>query len=236
MLIEKRILGSVAYVGLGARPEAFLWSWGSMIQFTNEYMLRPGEIVHWMRGSQPNQIGARNYLAATMLGEWLLMLDTDHAFEPDLLYRMLQVFNAGDLDVLTGVYTYKTFPHRPVLYGYSEKRDGYEHIIDLKKYGPKDVIQIACAGAGTLLIRRRVLEQIAATNEKPFSHCGRYDGDDFNFFERIRLMGIKSWCCPAIQTYHLRESETSLDDYNESEMVVGEQVAVPTIYTPTRPT
>ena len=230
MIYEKKVLGSVAYVGAGTLREEFTWCWGGLIQYTNEFCLKPGEIVNWMRGNQSGQALCRNYLAATMAGDWLLMLDTDHTFEPDLLHRMLRVFNGNDLDVLSAVYTYKTFPYNPVIYGWSEKRKGYEHIVDLKHYGPGDCVQIGCAGAGTLLIRRRVFERIASEiGVEPFAPFGAYHTDDFSFFEKLRALGIKSWACPSIQTYHLRVTETSMEDYAESEMVVSEWAAADVI-------
>ena len=53
------------------------------------------------------------------------------------------------------------------------------------------------------MIRRRVFERI--TNElhqKPFDPIGEWS-EDFSFFVRLIQLGIKTYCAPDIETYHL---------------------------------
>lgn len=224
MIIGKKPIGTVAYVGRGFIHEPFMWSWTGLIQYANEFMLKPGEFIHWMRGHGSGQFLARNHCASMMLGEWLFMLDTDHTFDPDLLERMLYVFNRDDLDVLTGLYVYKDPPHESVVYLHDGR--GYQHVWGFDYTTPRMTFQIDSAGAGCLLIRRRVFERIAAElREKPFNIIGDY-GEDFSFFERLRKLGIKSYCCPSIQVKHLVQSEIGVEDFDPNAVGTGKELIV----------
>ena len=57
---------------------------------------------------------ARKQLVDNAQGEWILMLDTDHAFGPDLLERLLFYKNQNKSRVISGIYQYKHPPHAPV--------------------------------------------------------------------------------------------------------------------------
>lgn len=229
MLIEKNIVGSVAYVGRNAVHESVLWSWVTFVQYCNEFLLQPGQIINWMRGNNSGQYMCRNYLATMMLGDWILMIDSDHTFDPDILHRMLRIFQNDDLDILTGLYQYKDPPYHLVLYKWIEDVGQYRHIVKCEVGSPTQAFQIDCAGAGTLLVRRRVFEKIAnELGEKPFDPIDQY-GEDFSFFDRCRRLGIKAWCCPSIQSYHLRTQETRIEEYNPAAMHTLSRLQVPAI-------
>lgn len=232
MIIEKRVIGSVAYLGRWALPEEFTWSWGQLIEYSNDYVRKPGERIYWMRGNKSGQYMTRNHIAANMIGDWLLLLDTDHAFEPDLLYRMLRRFNnpRQPLDVLTAIYQYKTPPYQPVLYQYFEGAERYRHVIGHDATDPNTCFKIDATGGGTLLVRRSVFERLekAYPGEKPFDPMPPW-GEDFSFFERLRRIGIVSHCCPAIQSYHLRTEETRMEQFDIGLTQLLEHTRVPSV-------
>src|SRR2546430_12756031 len=121
VLYKKTILGTAAYLGgLPANLEAFTWAWGQMIQYNNEYVCAPGEIVHLDKATVSLHDFARNSLVERFLGDWLWMTDTDHAFEPDVLARMLFFSNKYDLQVVTAIYRHRAGPGCPVLYQWDE--------------------------------------------------------------------------------------------------------------------
>src|SRR6266404_6960629 len=123
MKIQKKILGTVAYMGgIPAIPEYFVWSWSNMVQFNCQYLEGPHERIHYDRALTSFHANARNDMVKRMKGEWLLQLDCDHLWEPDLLARLLLRMDKHNLDVVTGLYVYKEPPHAPVLY--SHKEDG----------------------------------------------------------------------------------------------------------------
>jgi hypothetical protein len=77
----------------------------------------------------------------------------------------------------------------------------------------KQLIPIDSAGAGTLLIRRNVIERIGAElKEEPFSITPPYSEDN-SFFSRTRKLGIQAYCTPYIESLHLRTQPLSSADY-----------------------
>jgi len=224
MIIQRQVVGSMVYLGRGFVPEPFCWCWGQLIQYNNEFLLGQGEIIHLMRGNGSGQHLTRNSVAAQMLGDWVLMLDSDHTFDPDLVHRMLRLFQRDNLDVLSALYQYKDYPYEFATYIYS---GGYKHLTGFDFKQPGQTVRVDCVGAGTLLVRRRVFERIAAElRQRPFDLIGEY-GEDFSFFERCRMLGIKAYVAPGIQTYHLRTEETVVEDYDPSGMTKFKEVTLP---------
>ncbi len=76
------------------------------------------------------------------------------------------------------------------------------------------------------MIRRRVFERIAAEmKQKPFDPIGVWS-EDFSFFVRLIQLGIKVYCAPDIETYHLMVQPISSEhaDYTAVEKAPPELV------------
>jgi GT2 family glycosyltransferase len=182
-----------------------------MRQFSQEALCQEGEYIHADRARVSLHDTARNHLADSMRGDWLLMLDTDLEFEPDLCARMVRVMMQYDLDVVTGIYCFKSYPYGPILYYWNEETERTEPISDWEKTGTQELFEIGAAGGGCLLIRRRVFDRIKAElGERPFDRVpaknwkGATHGEDHSFFRRLRSLDIKAWCAWKIHAYHLR--------------------------------
>ena len=217
MLIQTKTIGSVAYLGgLMAVPEVFTWSWSQMQEFNSEFLVSPGESIFYNRSTISLHYEARNRLVAHMRGDWLVMLDTDITFDPDLIARLLHRATKDDLDVLTGLYQYKTEPHSPVLYKLNEQE--YLEPVGAWK-APDDgqpffYLNVDAAGGGCLFVRRRVFERIdKELKERPFDQLPGM-GEDFSFFARLRKLGIKIVCDPSIQVHHLLVHPLTMADYD----------------------
>lgn len=209
-LQRRKCLGTVAYMGgVMGIPEPFAWSWAEMREFSKEALCQEGEYIHADRARVSLHDTARNHLADNMKGDWLLMLDTDLEFDPDLCARMVGTMTKYNLDVLTGVYCFKSQPHTPVLYYWNESTDRTEMIGDWDRSA--ELFEIGAAGGGCLLIHRRVFDKIKKElGERPFDRMpatnwkGATHGEDHSFFRRLRQVGIKAVCAPKIHCYHLR--------------------------------
>lgn len=201
MLNRQKIIGTIGYMGgVMSVPEPFCWSWGNMLVFAHEAVCRPGEHILPVRAKVSLHDFARNDLLRQMQGDWILMLDTDIAFEPDLAARMIGTFLRHRLDVLTGMYSYKTPPHYPVAY-LRNPEGRQETLADWPK--DEELIPIDSAGAGVLIVRRQVFERIVAElRESPFDRIGT-KGEDHSFFDRLRRLDIKAWLAPRIEIQHL---------------------------------
>jgi len=213
MIQEEKCIGTIAYMGgIMAVPEPFAWSWSEMREFSRQTLCQPGEYIHAMRSKVSLHSTARNFLADNMRGDWLLMLDTDMEFDPDLCARMVRAMEVFKLDVLTGVYCFKNSPHTPVLYHWNEEKEHTELIGSWEKEA--EFFEIGAAGGGCLLIRRKVFYMIKGIlGERPFDHLpaseahywkGATHGEDHSFFRRLHKLDIKAYCACRIHSYHLR--------------------------------
>lgn len=231
MLYGKKPLGTIGYLGgLMALAEPFCWSFSQMIQYNNDYVCMENESIHYNRAMISFHAAARNYLVDNMLGDWLLQLDTDVTFDPDLLARMLMVFNrpidtGQQIDVLAGLYQHKAAPHHPVIYTWTEDKKNLVHLGDWEKYDEGHfVIPIASAGAGALLVRRTVFDRIKKElKESPFDITHPY-GEDHSFFLRLNKLGIKAYCDPLITVNHLRLDPITMDDYQRDDVVIDRTI------------
>jgi len=199
-----------------AVPEPFCFSLTQMVQYNTEYFCGAGEAVHYTHSTVSFHSFARNDLVRQMIGDWLLMLDTDHQFEPDLAMRMLSLMDKHNIDVLTGVYVFKGDPHPPVLYTYDEKTKGLQNIGNWE--GEGDIMEVGSAGGGCLMIRRSVFDRIKKElKEEPFEISGKY-GEDHSFFLRLKKLKIKAYFAPNIESYHLVLKPLTLKDYDKSQV------------------
>jgi len=218
MRIENNPIGSVAIMGgIPTVPTPFLLSWTKFIEYNAKHL---GDI-HYLSTTVSFHAQARNSIVDMMKGNWVLMLDTDITFGPDILHRMLKRMEQHDLDVLVGMYQFKTHPYSPVLFNWTEKGlpkkiTGYQaHQYDQFHYFPVDV-----AGAGCLLIKDsvfvRILEEL---KENPFDILPPL-GEDFSFFNRLKRLGIQAVCDPAIHVEHLTWKGIQMSDF-DSEAIGG---------------
>lgn len=101
---------------------------------------------------------SRNTLVARSLergSEWILFLDDDHAFPPELLSIML----ARELPVVAGLYLQRTDPFLPIAYT-SKDEAGYYWPLDLGECEQHGVVPVYAAGTGGMLIRSEVFHEI----------------------------------------------------------------------------
>lgn len=229
--LQKTPIGTMSYLGSPfVVPDEFCWSFAQMVQYNAEYLCGPGEYIHLERSTSNDRSMSRNKLAGKFLGEWLLMLDTDHTFDPDLVLRLLTLFDSWDLDVLTGVYVSKAPPYPPLIH-WRDPQDGGWRIIT--EWSPSArLIEIGRSGGGCLLIRRRVLERIyLELKEEPFTYNEERLSEDFSFYRRLEKLGIKAHCACQVNCQHLLLSKVDIEDFrkrsDEMEMYIP-KTPVPT--------
>lgn len=223
MLYGRKVIGSIMYMGgIPAVLEEFCWAWSQLVLYNSEYLSAPGEQIHYWRPKVSYHSYARNACYDRMQGDWLLMLDTDHEFEPDLAARLVRTMLVHDLDVLTGMYCYKRSPHNPVIF--SRTGNKLDYLGDWDR--DCKLFQIGASGAGCLLIRRRAFDRIRSElGENPFEIRKGFSEDN-SFFDRCWDLGIKAYCCPDIESPHLRVQPVSLSDYQPDPSLIGPRLEV----------
>ena len=213
MLLGRRPIVTIGVMsGTMSVMEDFMWSLVQCVQFNSEYLCRTDEYIHLMKPTTSFHSSARNQLAAGFFGEWLLMLDNDHAFEPDFVSRLVMLVKKTGADVLSGLYRYRVPPHLPVAFHWSEETQGFVNIAELDWNALMQ--QVPCVGAGCLLVKRSVFDRIRdELHEGPFDIIHPLS-EDFSFFTRLRKLGIKAYVSPMIESYHLAVHRVSNADYD----------------------
>lgn len=127
----------------------------------------------------------------------ILFIDDDVCFTSDSLKKLL----AHDLDVVTGLYLMRNYPHRPILFDIAldDGKCGW-HYLSPNEHG---LIPIVNCGLGFVLINTRVFDLI----EKPYVRLGQCDlenwTDDIDFFNRLRKAGVKLYCDLNVKVGHI---------------------------------
>lgn len=148
----------------------------------------PNTGLHWALGS--DRIVGRNRLVEKALdigAEWLFYLDDDHAFEPDILMRLLE----HDKDITASLYLQRIQPFSPVAYEEFDQETKTYTSLDLTKYGKDDLVPIVAAGTGGMLIKTEVFRAM----EKPWFHLEDGIGsEDLVFCNKARELGFEIFC------------------------------------------
>lgn len=162
----------------------------------------------------------RNWVAATFLdesaGEWLLTLDADMVFEPDLLDRLLEVADPAERPVVAALYFGRDEDGVPFpqMYGLLESPDRPGDTISVRfEDYPKGLIEVAGTGAGCMVIHRSVLERMRAAGHDPVFPWyqettevnGRYTSEDITFCHRVRQLGHPVYVDTRIVCGHVKD-------------------------------
>lgn len=208
-------IGTIGFLGgIMSLPTPFVWSWGNMLLHTQS-MCRPGDYINPDCARHGLHDFARNELVSRMLGDWLLMLDTDTTFEADFAARLIATMHRNNVDVLTGIYSVKSPPYSPVLWMFNLENDMPERIGDWD--WNSEIFPVGAAGGGCLLVRRRVFDRIRTElKEQPFDRIG-VKGEDFSFFRRLQKLGIQAWCAWKVEMVHLDYQRIRTSVYYEPE-------------------
>lgn len=153
-----------------------------------------GTSIEWGLGS--DTIRGRNKIVKAMLAdpenEWLLFIDDDHCFGPDLLTKLL----AHDVDVACGLYLQRVSPFAPIMFSH---KVGNMHIpVLLHDHESDAFIPIHSAGTGAMLIRRHVLEAIPS----PWFEHGRAS-EDLIFCDKVGEAGFEVWGDLGVRCGHM---------------------------------
>lgn len=148
----------------------------------------PNTRIDW--GISQNIASARNTLVQRSLevgSEWLLFLDDDQVFSPELLLNLL----AHDVPIVSALYMRRAGDHSPVAYSHRNDNGMYE-AVNLAELPGEGLLKVHAVGAGGLLVRSEVFRAIS---DKPdwFEHgkVGDWDGsEDMIFCEKANQAGF----------------------------------------------
>lgn len=144
--------------------------------------------------------------------EWLWFLDADVLVPPDTVLRFINY----RLPIVSALYPqrYPVFDGMKAVYKpcmFMEGRDGQGNsvTVDVPAFQYGQVLEVAYAPAGAMLIHRSVFEKLLASGIKDFFEWtmrpitnphGR--SEDFNFCEKVRKLGYKIIVDTGVQASH----------------------------------
>lgn len=204
--MDFKFAGSIATMWQDSNYKTFTDCLVRMALFSQEQL---GPLHYTEAKVSYHEIG-RKQIVETFLGDWVLMLDTDHAFAPDLLIRMLALKEKYKCRVLSAIYQYKYPPHGPVANIWTE--DGkLSPLVDWDRGG--EIVEVGTVGAGCLLVDRSVFDEIKRKlKEDPFQiRLGL--SEDYSFCQRCKELEIPVNLALKIECHHVIRTNLSILDY-----------------------
>jgi hypothetical protein len=202
-----------------------------------------GDQIHIQ--SSPRIHEARNqvvdhFAALPQQPEWLLMIDSDMTFEPDLIYKMLRVAHPERVPILGGLCFAGGRVHEPfpTIYRLLEERVDERSYYSLDKVHdyPRDtLVQVGATGAACLLVHRQVFATMknafgklsdGRPNRSPWfaedvsGLKGEGWGEDTVFCLRANALGIPVHVDTRIKVGHVKEviiDEVFFDNRREAQ-------------------
>lgn len=139
--------------------------------------------------------------AAQMEADYVLWLDSDMRFDPDLLVRLFDTLKKNDLDIVTGLYFRRVPPYSAVLFDKLEM-DGEKCEWSEFKDVPEGLFEVGGCGFGCVLMKTDVFFDVQGKFGKMFTPIGG-TGEDLAFCWRARQCGYKIVCDPSIVCGHV---------------------------------
>lgn len=181
---------AVALATLTARdfPLEFTKSWGDLLQYDasrGRHLSEGGGRI--MMSSGPRIAEARSQIVDTFFNDpqlteasWLLMIDSDMEFQPNLLEELLKFADAKERPIVGGLCFAGGRDHDPYPTIYKEVmvagEDGKEFpaIEPIRDYPPDTLCKVGATGAACLLVHRQVF--VAMSHDYPKGFGTQPDG------------------------------------------------------------
>jgi hypothetical protein len=205
-MITKKAIGTVGRMWADTVDAQFTDSLALMMQYSQMVLCEPGEFIYYNHATVSWHESGRQQLLEQAMGDWLFMTDTDHAFSPDMLVRLLRFKDKYKCRVISAMYFSKNEPHVPVVNQWLKPDDPKDHSFkNMLEFPADEVIDCGPCGAGALLVDLDVFKDIQVKlGQAPF---GTIPGisEDYSFYTRCKVLGIKTYLCPLVESHHLTQ-------------------------------
>lgn len=166
---------------------------------------------------------SRNNLATMAIQkevDYVLWLDSDMIFPPDVLKRMLEDRDKGD--IITGIYYRRVSPFKPVLFSKLSIDDKGCYWEGYDDYPTDRLFDIEGCGFGCVLTPTNVFLNVIAKFDNMFAPIGGV-GEDLSFCWRARECGYKIIADPRIQCGHVGHFTIDKQFYDSFKASKGEK-------------
>lgn len=165
---------------------------------------------------------SRNNLATMAIQkevDYVLWLDSDMIFPPDVLKKMLEDRDKGD--IITGIYYRRVSPFKPVLFSKLSIDDKGCYWEGYDDYPTDRLFDIEGCGFGCVLTPTNVFLNVIAKFDNMFAPIGGV-GEDLSFCWRARECGYKIIADPRIQCGHVGHFTIDKQFYDSFKATKGE--------------
>lgn len=149
---------------------------------------------------------SRNCLAIEALkaeADYVLWLDSDMAFEGDILDRLMKTLHEYDADMVSGLYFRRVPPYSPVVFPRFIVNEGRGLASWVDFDGElKGVQEVDAVGFGCVLMKTEVLKKVHEKYDDFFSPIGKV-GEDLSFCWRAKQCNCKLMVDCDVRLGHL---------------------------------
>ena len=170
--------------------------WHLMYYFNQNYYVDMQFVENTLIGQARDELFQK---ALTMMEkvkyDYVLWLDSDHIFEKEQFITLKKTMKKYKQDIVSALYfSRKVDDIKPVMLLESDVKGMYNHIAEI----PEDTLmEVDACGFGMMLMKQKVLKEIATKYPKPFTHDNIDNiGEDVLFFKRASEFGYK----PVVDT------------------------------------
>jgi len=203
--------GVVGIIGNDSARYSEFWACADRLQ------MPPGWRKEYLIGG--DWCGARNSLVEFVLDgdfEYLWFMDDDHAFSPDLLWRLLR----WEKDLVVPVCLMRTHPYYPVTFSERLEDDANGNARYLPVHYPDQeqsgLIELEAGGCAGMLIHRNVLEAL----ESPWFEYG-FASEDLLFCQKAKDAGFTIYCDLEARLGHITTAVVWPTTDSDGEWCVG---------------
>lgn len=168
-------------------------------------VLNKGEnecIVSFLMGSLIYDSRNKLALQAINLGcDYILWLDSDMTFPPDVLLKLLERAENG-CDVVSGIFFRRVAPFNPVIFRLNDIDAEKPEWQDFDDYPKNELFKIGGAGCGVTLVKTELFTEIMLDGELPYNPIKGL-GEDISFCLRARKNGHDIWCDSSLKCGHI---------------------------------
>lgn len=187
--------GIAAVIANDSARHTLFWSCWKHLQIPSDW-----RVEHLIGG---DWCGARNTLAQMTLdsgADYLWFMDDDHAFQPDLLMKLLR----HDLPLVVPVCLGRQAPFAPVTFtenlGTLDGYEGYERKrLALPEHSPNELVKLVAGGTAGMVIHRDVLEAVGGPHWFEYG----FVSEDLLFCDKAVAAGFEIYCDLGARLGHI---------------------------------
>ena len=147
--------------------------------------------------------------------DYIMFLDSDMTFEPDILERLTADMLLG-YEFVTGIYFKRKNPITPTIYSRVDyvTKDGmiWPEADAMMEYPKDQVFEIAACGFGGCMMKTDLIHRVRERFGPPFSPMIGF-GEDLSFCKRATEIGAKLFCDSKIKLGHVMQSVMTEEVY-----------------------